>query len=360
MELNMTPDRLDISRLKDAVIIRYYIAPDGELGLIVIDSENRVINLTESDPCFTALENAAARAFIDAPDSPADSFTSEILEKRTAPASHNGLNTIFTDEPLMMSAVPESKKVTVHRKLLSYCLEMLCTRLGTSFDSLSDIEGYRKRYSASITVGGAHRSIPFTFKEDSRQTEYRFGSILPTAPHTSVTVRYFFDSADILITCGTLTISDCYSFSDASHRLMIVHDSDLIFDDTLILDVQKGSIPDGFRGICLFGDKTDKIVTLPWCTLYSVQNDSELVHILVENDDDMSFAVVHENMRSMMTGEDIITDSLCAVHEADMRGEDMLISTLFIPSDTFSKQIRGIDTGKWYIRKAVNNGTEEE
>ena len=213
MNLTMTTDRLDISRLKDAVIIRYYINPDSELGLIVIDSENRVVNLTERDPYFRDLEQSAARAFTEAPDSPADSFTLEILENHSSPVTESALKRICAGEEQMISGMKESSRTATHRKLIAYCLELLYTRLGAQFGSFIGIEGYRKRYSAAVTVNSVKRVVPFSCSDNSRHSEYLFGNILPSADNAAVTVRYYYGGADILIRCGVLTISDCYVFN---------------------------------------------------------------------------------------------------------------------------------------------------
>ena len=73
----MDKTELTIAGISGAELIKYYIMPDGVMGLLVI-KDSMVFNLSAGEKHFESLEHAALRA-----DAAADDFTREILTERS-------------------------------------------------------------------------------------------------------------------------------------------------------------------------------------------------------------------------------------------------------------------------------------
>ncbi len=345
----MDKTELEIAKISDAMLIKIYIMPNGIMGLLMIYRESCVINLSADDSHFPQLETAAVRCYIANRDAAADSFTAEILEKRSLSRAYPWADRFGGNAgSRLREGMYEKELAKVYLPLLTHCLDMIFRRLGIAMEEGAELTGYRTRYTITVKgkTGEKQMTLIFSLRQDG--CCFTVGNIVTVNDSLKISLRCSFGAVDIsadLDSSRYIGIREHIGISDGEHILHMFDEDEPIFDSTDSLTVQDTDITSD----ALLSDGFSKEIPLPWCRVLTGGDETRSIYAVMFGGDDC--ALIHEFSREYLSDEkSIVTDSLHAVHEIFPHDTRTRICTNFLKTDAFSTGRYKKYVGRYFCR----------
>ncbi|MBQ5311881.1 MAG: hypothetical protein ILP19_07580, partial [Oscillospiraceae bacterium] len=242
----------------------------------------------------------------------------------------------------------EKQLTGVYLPLLCHTLGMISDRLGIKTDGAPELTGYRTRYILTVRGKTGERQMPLIFTPVHDGCDFTLGNIVTADDSLRISLRCSFGAADIsadLDSSRYIGIREHISFRDGEHSLRMFDEDEPIYDKTERLTVHTADITsDALLSDCFTGE-----ISLPWCRVLTGGDKAREIYAVVLGDDDTS--VIYESSREYMSDErDIVTDSLCAVHEIFIRDGRRRICTHFMDTGAFSTGRYKSYEGRYFCR----------
>lgn len=348
----MDKTELLISSISDASLIRYYIMPNGIMGLMIIYQSN-VINLAANDRYFPVLEKTAVRCYTADNSTAADSFTREILAKRSLSGSYTWAERLsdceVSDTRLGMTY---KSLVMTQKAFIEHYIGMILKRLGIQMRLPSVITGYRTHFTLSFHDGITQRQIPFTFKEESGKYTYLFGNIASPGDSLALSLSTSFGKADItadLESSRYVGIRERFDLLSSENALYMFDEDEPIYDNKQKLTSSSADLSDVSDVLLFTGTSCE--ITLPWCRTVICRSEDTTGYAFIFHDPEHDNTVIHEYSQVYLSDRsDIVTDSTNAIHELYNKDGSMICSH-FLPTDTFSAGRYKNYCGKYFCRR---------
>lgn len=337
----MNKTELAIAGISGAELIKYYIMPDGVMGLLVI-KDSMVFNLSSGEKYFESLEQAALRAYAFCPDAAADDYTRDILDKRSV----TDLSPIFRKYESIDGAYEktmpfEKGTVITFRQMMEYYLEMIYEKLGFGTFFPAELTGYRRRYSLSFRLNGERKTIPFTYKENGSCYEMVFGNIIGASDSVKLSVKYTFGMISVTadVRCKKhIRTENTFDMIHKTEKLRIFDETDIVYDSSKAMASTPDEIPEEIKMICT--SEKYEVLHLPWGKVFFIDSDNKTEMIAYQKKPNDAAAFLYQSEREYLSYDrGIVTDSMTAVHEVFFTDGKMNICTHFLPTGSFSKGI---------------------
>lgn len=337
----MDKTELAIAGISDAELIKYYIMPDGVMGLLVIKGR-LIFNLSSGEKHFDSLEQAALRAYASCPDAVADDMTREILTERSGadiPALYSQYEGI--DGTYEKTLPFEKDKVSAFQQMMEYYLEKIYEMLGLAAMFPSELKGYRKKYSLSFRLNNERKIIPFTYEEHGSCCNVFFGNIIEVSDSISLSIKYDFGIITVTadVRCKKhLRIENTFDIIHKTEKLRMFDEAEIVYDGCKDIASLNAEIPGEIKMIC--GSDGYEILRLPFGNAYLNYSDKKAEIIVLQKNRYDTIAFLYHSKREYLSPEkNIVTDSMTAVHELFYFDAKMKVCTHFLPTGVFSKGI---------------------
>lgn len=353
----MDKTELTISGISGAELIKYYIMPDGVMGLLVI-KDSMVFNLSAGEKHFESLEHAALRAYASCPDAAADDFTREILTER----SGEKLSTIFRKYESIDGAYEktmpfEKGTVSTFQQMMEYYLEMMYEKLGSGTMFPAELTGYRRKYSLSFRLNGERKTIPFSYSASGSCFDMVFGNIIGASDIIKLSVKYTFGIISVTadVRCKKhIRTENTFDMIHKTEKLRIFDGTDKVYDSSKAIASTPDEIPEEIKMICT--SEKYEVLPLSWGKVFFIDSDNKTEMIAYQKNPNDTTAFLYQSQREYLSDDrNIVTDSMTAVHEVFYTDGKMNICTHFLPTGSFSRGIYKQKFENKYFYRSFDN-----
>lgn len=337
----MDKKELAIADISAAELIKYYIMPDGVMGLLVIVG-GRVFNLSSGEKNYESLEQAALRAYSSCADIAADDFTRDILSARSAAALSSMFKVYESLDAAYEKILPfEKDKVSVFLYIIEYYLEMIYEKLGFVTDFHTELTGYRRKYSLNFRLNNERKSIPFSYKEYGSCCEMVFGNIVEASDSVKLTVKYNFGMVTVTadVRCKKhIRTENIFDMLRKTETLRIFDETEIVYNSCKAISSTSCDIPQEIRMVST--SYKYETLDLPWGKVFLVDSENVTEIIVYQKNANDTTAFLYQSQREYLAADkEIVTDSMAAVHELFCSDGKRNICTHFLPTGDFSRGI---------------------
>lgn len=335
----MNKTELAIAYISGAELIKYYIMPDGVMGLLIV-MRRKVFNLSSGEKYFDSLEQAALRAFAACPDAAEDELTRKLLAERAgaeiSPVCRQYENTCGTYEKKLPF---EKDTVSSFLQMTEYYLNMIYEKLGYEAIFPGELRGYRRKYSLSFRLNGERKTIPFSYSENGSCFEMVFGNAIEASDSIRLSLKYTFGMISVTaeVSCKKhMRIENTFDMRCKTEKLRIFNETEIVYDSTGNIASIPCDIPKEIEMICT--SERYELMELPFTFVYFTDNENKAEMIAAQKSrSDKITALYHSERKYLSCEKSIVTGSMTAFHEIFCTDGKRNICTHFLPTGTFSR-----------------------
>ncbi len=244
----MSPEEMNIEGIADIKMIHIYdltgaARPDGKYGVtavLVSFGDNKQLNYTENDFCFSIFVNKIIEVYNTCSDKELitmDETTRQIMEAGEVPRHDSILSRYYEAEklkdPVLVNASTLSKRFC---PLIEYLIAGLYKTMGTNVDIIDRKYGWRGSGRLILHVGDSNRTIFFkAFEINDSTFSISINGFLTDNGDLLINVNLYEDSISIMYRSESATIEGSCSFKFEEKSLreiqQIKKDGEQIFYD---------------------------------------------------------------------------------------------------------------------------------